>query len=100
MAPLGGLVLLLLLLVLVVDASAGKPAAEHVLTFDSFEDYKRHHNKTYLRTFNEDRGRKAFADNLLLIEEHNADNHTFMLRPNNLADLVRRIAHVRRVWCV
>lgn len=61
---------------------------EHVLTFDSFEDYKLHHNKTYLRAFNEERGRQAFAENLRLIDEHNAGNHTFMLRPNSLADLV------------
>lgn len=79
-----------MIFIVIVKAETG----EHVLTFDSFEDYKLHHNKTYLRTFNEDRSRKAFAENLRLIDEHNAGNHTFMLRPNSLADMVSDLIFV------
>lgn len=71
-----------------VLTEAADASADHVLSFDSFEDYKSHHNKTYLRHFNEERGRTAFVENLRLIDEHNAGNNTFMLRPNSLADLV------------
>lgn len=63
--------------------------AEYVLQFDNFDAYKAHHNKTYLRPFNEERGRAAFDENLKLIDEHNSnESQSYKLRPNHLADMV------------
>lgn len=75
-------------------AALATGAQPDVLNFDTFDEFRLHHNKTYLRPYNEERARRAFDDNRRFIEEHNAafeeGERRFAVRANHLADMVGR----------
>lgn len=88
------------------DVAAATGAQPDVLNFDTFDEFRLHHNKTYMRPYNEERARRAFDDNRRFIEEHNAafveGERRFAVRANHLADMVGRPVkiYMRGEWWV
>lgn len=82
-----------LLSIIIVPSTATETGGERLaLNFDTFEAFRQHHNKTYLRPYNEKRARNAFDENRRFIAEHNAGfeggERRFAVRANHLADMV------------